>query len=394
MKSTKNNCGNIVSVSWGDHLMFGEDDGKLSTPGALERRMKCWHDELGADTLHWRQVRSAMSGHFFVEKGRKHPLENVKKYLTWDDFEVVPKLAHDNGMKANLYVSLFDEGWSLPSREEREISYHNNMHGQHVSWQSSFSHEHPEYAVLDRNGSTRQWGVLCLAYEEVRKYFVKLYLELLDEYDFDGLFVCFRSQSKPAEFADQFNFNEPVRRDFQKIYGKDILKDDFNLQDWRDLVGKYITDFLRVLKNELRKKNRSLSIGLARGDVIGPPLGNTTLQWREWIQDGLVDNLIINQSSCQCPSIHHKLWPMHNGSGYVQNYLDSCNLPPIEKHLNESYFPIVSKSSVNLYVARQWNQRSEKEEMELLNNPSVSGLVFSSFRFDNPGPLARNNWVA
>ena len=149
-----------------------------------------------------------------------------------------------------------------------------------------------------------------------------------------------------------------------------------------------------VLRNELKKKNMTLSVGLARGDIIGPPLGNTTLQWRKWIKDGLVDKLIINQSSCQCPSIHHKLWPMHNGSGYVQNYLDSCNLPPIEKHLNETYFPIISKSSVNLYVARQWNQRSKMEEMQLLNNPSVSGLVFSSFRFDNPGPLARSNWVA
>jgi len=28
---------NIVSVSWGDHLLFGEGDGKLDTPKAVKR---------------------------------------------------------------------------------------------------------------------------------------------------------------------------------------------------------------------------------------------------------------------------------------------------------------------------------------------------------------------
>ena len=392
MKKFKNN-GNIVSVSLGDHLVFGEDDGRLLTPEALHRRMKYWHDEMGAIALHWRQIRHRIKhGRFFSESGLKQSFDIIKNNLDWDDFEIVPKLAHDNGMRANLYVSLFDEGRPLPPKEEREISYHNKMHGQHTSWQSEFSYNHPEYAVTDKSGSKRQWGVLCLAYEQVRKYFVNLYLDLLDGYDFDGLFLCFRSQSKPAEFADQFNFNEPIRRDFQNIYGVDILKDDFDLQNWRDLVGKYITNFLIMLRNELNRKNISLSVGLPRGDVIGPPLGNTTLEWRKWVQDDLVDELIINQSSCQCPSMWHRLWPMHVGSGYKQNYLEGYNLPPIKEHLMETYFPVVSKVPVKLYVARQWNERSEEEESELLDESSVSGLVFSSFRSDNPGPLARNNW--
>ena len=384
---------NIASVSFGDHLVFGEGDGKLLTPETLNRRMKYWHNEMGAIALHWRQIRYHIKhGLFFAESGLKQPLDRIKNNLEWDDFEIVPKLAHENGMKANLYVSLFDEGWPLPPKEEREISYHNKMHYQHVSWQSKFSHKHPEYAVTDKSGLKKQWGVLSLAYEQVRKYFVKLYLDLLDGYDFDGLFLCFRSQSKPAEFADQFNFNEPVRRDFQKIYGVDILKDDFDLQNWRDLVGKYITDFLIRLRDELNRKNISLSVGLPRGDIIGPPLGNITLEWRKWVYDGLVDELIINQNSCQCPSMWHKLWPMHVGSGYKQNYLEGYNLPTLKEHLRKTYFPVVSKAPVKLYIARQWNQRSEKEESEFLEESLVSGLVFSSFRFDNPGPLARNNW--
>ena len=129
-------------------------------------------------------------------------------------------------------------------------------------------------------------------------------------------------------------------------------------------------------------------------DRIGPPLGNIPLQWHKWIKDDLIDELIINQSSCKCPSMWHKLWPMHNGSGYIQNYTDGVNLPPLNKQLKESYLPTITENRTKLYVARQWNQRSTKEESELLNEPSVSGLVFSSFRFDNAKAVTRDNWIA
>ena len=48
---------NIVSVSWGDHLTFGEGDGLLNTPEALRRRAPVWRDELDAGTLPWRSGR-------------------------------------------------------------------------------------------------------------------------------------------------------------------------------------------------------------------------------------------------------------------------------------------------------------------------------------------------
>ena len=60
MKFQKNTSNNIVSVSWGDHLVFGEGDGKLSTPETLQTRMECWRDKLGARSIHWRQLRSIM----------------------------------------------------------------------------------------------------------------------------------------------------------------------------------------------------------------------------------------------------------------------------------------------------------------------------------------------
>jgi len=386
--------GNTLSVSWGDHLTFGEGDGRLANPPALRRRMERWKDELNAATVHWRLTRTHIKGRYYAARGRRHPLRDQDRNLGWNFFEVVPKFAHQMGMKTYLYVSLFDEGWPLPPKRIRQVSYHNAMHFQHTSWQSKFSRENPEYALTDRTGQQRQWGVLCLAYPEVRSHFLTRFLDLLQGTEFDGLFVCLRSQSRPADFADQFGFNEPVRQDYLGRYGRDICAEDFDLQAWRDLLGEYLTTFLSELGDGLNHLAVRLAVGVPRGDVLGPPMGNTTLYWRDWVKRGIIDELMINQNSSQCPSMWHQLWPMHRGYGYLQNYLDGNNLPPLLDHLSSDYGPVLENRPVNLYVARQWEERSEIEEKELLSHPVVKGLVYSSFRFDNPGPVSRGDWRA
>jgi len=383
---------NIVSASWGDHLTFGEGDGRLANPQAVRRRMERWRDDLGAAAIHWRLLRSHLRGCFFVARGYRHPGQAYAREINWNDLEVVPVLAKEAGLEAYLYVSLFDEGWPLPAKKIRQVSYHNAMHGQHVCWQSAFSREHPEFAVVDRTRQQRQWGVLCLAYPEARAHFLERFLNLLEDHGFDGLFVCLRSQSRPADFADQYGFNEPVRQEFKARYGSDICAQDFDLQAWRNLCGEYITLFLSELRGALKERGIRLGIGAARGDVLGPPLGNTTLNWREWVRNGLVDELVINQNSSRCPSMWHQLWPMHRGYGYVQNYLEGFNMPPLLEHLRSTYAPAFCDQPARLYVARQWDERSPEAEAQLLEQPAVTGLVFSSFRHDNPGAAARGDW--
>ena len=101
------------------------------------------------------------------------------------------------------------------------------MHGKHLAWQSTFSRANPEYTLVDRAGN-RQWGVMSLAYRVVRAFFRERFENLLWDTRFDGLFVCLRSQSKPADFADQYGFNEPIRREFKRRYGQDICRKTCN----------------------------------------------------------------------------------------------------------------------------------------------------------------------
>jgi hypothetical protein len=385
---------NIVSVSWTDHLVFGEADGRLAAVQALNRRMEKWREELNAAIIHWRCTRDRIRGRFYAGKGYRHFFKANKSDINWDDFEVLPEMARRHDMQVFLYVTLFDEGWGLLPKKVRGESYHNKMHCQHVGWQSDFSRQNPQYAVADRALRNHQWGVLCLGYPEVRKHLIRRYFRLLRMGNFDGLFVCLRSQSRPADYADQYGFNDPVSKEYLKRYGIDLRAQDFDLQRWRDLLGEYLTRFLRELRETLGAKQMLLSVGVPRGSVLGPPMGNTTLQWPLWVQEGLVDQLIIDQNSSQCPSMWHALWPMHRGYGYQQNYLDGRGMRSLEEDIAKTYAPVAERENTKLFVARQWQERSQTKEKELLQIPCVEGLVFSSFRHDNPGPIRRNDWHA
>ena len=383
---------NTISVSWGDHLIFGEGDGRLGSSETLVQRMERWKKELNAGIIHWRCTRDRIKGQYYAGKGYQHFYRAATPKVDWDDFKVVPEIAHKRGMQVFLYVSLFDEGWPLLPKKIREVSYHNRMHCQHVSWQSDFSRANPRYAMVDRTLRKHQWGVLCLGYPEVRKHLIHRYLRLLREGDFDGLFVCLRSQSRPADYADEYGFNDPIHQDYLKRYGNDIRTEDFDLQLWRDLLGEYLTRFLKDLRKALSTEQTGLAVGIARGSVLGPPMGNTALQWPIWVQEGIIDQLIIDQNSSQCPSMWHALWPMHRGYGYLQNYINGCGMNLLDEDIVKTYGPVFDGESATLYVARQWHKRSEAKEKELLRLSGVEGLVFSSFRHDNPEPIRRNNW--
>ena len=221
---------------------------------------------------------------------------------------------------------------------------------------------------------------------------IERYLGVIEGYDWDGVFVCLRTQSRPADYADQYGFNEPIRAEFEERHGRDILHQEFDLQAWRDLQGSYLTIFFRELREALRPMDMSLAVGCARGDVIGPPIGNATLEWRTWLSEGIVDELVIDQSSTQCPSLWIQLWPMHRGHGYLQNYIDDWSFLSLEEDLSYNYAPTVEDADASLYVAWQWKERDAEYESSVLSHPEVKGLTYSTFRHDNPGPLARDDW--
>jgi hypothetical protein len=375
---------NAISVSWGDHLEFGEGDGALDTPEAIARSVNRWHDELDAGLILWREARSLRQyARWFHTQGVSRRTISQRLDPDMDEHRVVIDAAHERGMKAYLYVTIFDEGWPL------ELSWR----GGYETWQSYYVLRHPEHQLVDQTGREPLHGVLCYAYPEVRRYKLGLIRWLLDGYDWDGVFICTRSQSRPARHADQFGFNEPVVREYERRHGVNIREQDFDLDQWRRLHGEYLTQFLQEVKELLNQRGLALAVGIPRASYLGPPIGNLYLDWPAWVREGLVDTLVIDQVAAVCPSTWTRLWSGDQGYGYVQNYLTGKGMAALDEDVETSWAPVVSETDASLYLARMWSPPDPAEQTRLLALPAVDGLVFSSFRYDNPKVVERELWA-
>ena len=170
---------------------------------------------------------------------------------------------------------------------------------------------------------------------------------------------------------------------YHNMTGTDIIKEDFDLNRWHYLLGSYLTDFISEIRKDLNKKNKALAIGIPTGEILGPPIGNTKIDWRKWIKEDLIDDLIVNQNSTYCASLLNRLWPMHTGYGYIQNYTTGHNIPGLWSYLHTHYLPCIKNSSTKLYVSTQWDAVQPHKGREL-NISDDYGLVYGSFEYDNP----------
>ena len=81
-----------MSVSWGDHLVFGEGDGKLDTPELLDSAINRWKENLDAGTILLRENRSRQDDYVFVAEGYEYAAKVHKNLPDFDDFEIAKSL--------------------------------------------------------------------------------------------------------------------------------------------------------------------------------------------------------------------------------------------------------------------------------------------------------------
>lgn len=253
---------------------------------------------IGTTKIHWFGI-FPPNYRPFINSGREEMIQytNEKLYPFVDPLAEAIRAAKREGMVCNVWLQIFDE--FAPS----SVLYGGSEPFPH---QSMFQKENPQYVVVSRDGTDRQYGVLEFAYPEVRQYFIHYFEWLMQNYDMDGLYISTRTHSLPAESGDQYGFNDIVVQEFQNRYGIDILTDNrFNwkhlffdkndpvLEDWRSLRGEYITQFLRELRIVADRYDVKVKIAIPQADHIGPPIGNLILDWRTWVQEGLIDELIV-----------------------------------------------------------------------------------------------------
>ncbi len=339
----------IMTLSWGDVIWQhrGQGAAQIDTPEKIQESVKTWKSK-GVDKVHFRvdDFRVLLFHKLFLPRTssayNKEAARMTKEAWERNLLPVAVESLRKEGIVVDMYITILDEG--LPP----EMLGGN---GNFFPWQSNFTRQNPQFLSVDRSlpGSPQKyhWGVLEYAYPEVREYMLKMITTFSDRFDFDGIFLSLRSHSPPPEHADQFGFNEPVVNEYERRYGRNILLQAFDLEKWRDLRGEYLTAFLRDVKAHVSRKGQRLAIGIPQGEDLGPPFGNMKLNWRQWVSERIIDELVvghITQERSRYPNRSQRAY------GYIQNQEENLNLPPIDGVIAESYGPLCRRHGVKLYV--------------------------------------------
>ena len=298
--------------SWGDMtLVYGPGtDPAMDSEPAMENMFRYWKGR-GFSGVFLRSDLQQVEP--FV---RRNPREQMNPALAllWQDIDVQAK-THDYYKSAQqaadktgfefwaYHPHIFSNGAPEGVGEDGP--------GRMVPWSyvDKYMYEHPETVVVDRKGH-KYWMVPEYAYPGMRASKVSEFVYLAKTYGIKRFLLSLRSEVSQimdnAAHADQYGFNKPVADDMKRLYDVDIMTDprfdvdspNFKLDDpmvqkWRDLRGTYFTQLLRDLRKGLSAVDPNIQIAITfSGEFAGPPLGNWRMDWRTWVDEGLVDMLV------------------------------------------------------------------------------------------------------
>ncbi len=337
---------NVMIVSWGDVITSGiSGAARLDTPDKVRESVRTWKSR-GIDQVLFRGDNfRVLLFHDSVASTEKHRTGMARTRAAWESdlMEAAVDAMKAEGIRAYVWLTVLDEGCPPDVHYADSVPF---------PWQSRFTRQNPQYLACDRsltpNGRKYHWGVMEYAYPEVRQYMLKVIRAFSDRFDLDGVFLSLRSHSPPPDHADQFGFNAPVVQEYKHRYGRDIRREPFDLEKWRNLRGDFFTTFLREVKDHLKSQGQKLAVGVQQGEYLGPPFGNMRIQWRRWVSDGIVDQLVVGHITAERARYPRRT---QRATGYLQSQEDSLGLPPIEEALSKDYGPLCNSHGVDLLVS-------------------------------------------
>jgi len=178
----------------------------------------------------------------------------------------------------------------------------------HYGGPGAFQKEHPEFRCLTPEGHPTRH--LSQAFPEVRRRYVDLFREWVEEYEADGVCIVF-CRSWPYVL-----YEEPVTESFRERYGQDMRELDFF--DERVLAHRawFLTQLLRETRRMLDEVGERQRRRLGTCYIVPatgyrpegcPDLGPFTtpraraMDVEAWVREGLVDHLVVHIEEVGAP---------------------------------------------------------------------------------------------
>ncbi|BCL37648.1 glycoside hydrolase family 10 protein [Nostoc sp. MS1] len=210
----------------------------------------------------------------------------------WNPLASAVKLAHERGMEIHAWV------WTFAAGNQR----HNQLLKIDPNYPGPVLAAHPDWANYDQQGKMIPSGQTKPFYDpanpELRQYLLKLYEEIVTEYQVDGLqldYIRYPFQDPAA--GHSYGYGKAAITQFQQLTGVDPMKitpSQTQLwQEWTKFRTQQVDTFVSQVSQMLRQQHRNLILSVA---VFPLPeyerIQKIQQHWEAWARQGDVDLVV------------------------------------------------------------------------------------------------------
>ncbi|AFY41435.1 glycoside hydrolase family 10 protein [Nostoc sp. PCC 7107] len=210
----------------------------------------------------------------------------------WNPLAVAVKLAHERDMELHAWV------WTFAAGNQR----HNQVINVHPDYPGPVLAAHPDWANYDNKGNTIPPGQTKPFFDpanpELRQYLLKLFAEIVTEYQVDGLQLDYIRYPFQDPFAGRsYGYGQAARAQFQKLTGVDPLTISPTQgelwQKWTEFRTQQVDSFVAEVSQMVRQKREDLILSVA---VFPLPererIQKLQQHWEVWARRGDIDVIV------------------------------------------------------------------------------------------------------
>ncbi len=151
---------------------------------------------------------------------------------------------------------------------------------------------HPSWAMIGRDGKPGDW--YCYNNPEVRAFHAALLSEIVTKYDVAGVSLDF---CRPGGGC----FCPRCAAAFEAKYGKPLRDVDTYDPDRRKFERDSITDYMRELREAIRKARPDAKFSGYVWGRLGPEKDRAGQDWPRWLREGIMDFVCVGQYTTSTP---------------------------------------------------------------------------------------------
>ncbi|MCC5635686.1 family 10 glycosylhydrolase [Nostoc sp. CHAB 5844] len=210
----------------------------------------------------------------------------------WNPLAVAVKLAHERGMELHAWV------WTFAAGNQR----HNQVINVHPNYPGPVLAAHPDWANYDNKGNTIPPGQTKPFFDpanpQLRQYLLKLFEEIVTDYQVDGLQLDYIRYPFQDPFAGRtYGYGQAARAQFQQLTGVDPLTISPTQgelwQKWTEFRTQQVDSFVADVSKMLRQKRENLILSVA---VFPLPererIQKLQQHWEVWARRGDIDVIV------------------------------------------------------------------------------------------------------